>query len=98
MIAAHRRADAAGGLEHVGGVPDGFAVFVVLTRQGVQHRLADRQVAGTHQHHDAVARAFEHGHFAEDADLVESGIGAGVGQEHQAGIKAGCDAVGHDQK
>jgi hypothetical protein len=34
-------------------------------------------------------------HLAEGTDLVEPGIGAGVGQEHQPGIEFDGDAVRH---
>jgi hypothetical protein len=96
---AHGRAQHAGGVEHALGVPDGDGLAIVvlelLDLQDLAHRLRDAQVAGRQQHHEAVARLLVDDHLAEGADLVQPGVGARVGQEHQSGVEFDGDAVGH---
>ncbi len=96
----HGRAQYAGGVEHAPGVPDGDGIAAVAVHQlfGLQdfpHRLGDAQVAGREQHHEAVTRTLVDHHLAEGADLVEAGVGAGIGQEDQSGIELDGDAVRH---
>jgi hypothetical protein len=100
---AHGRAQHAGGIEHAGDVPDGqdlagLLVADVLGLQDFTHRLRDRQIARRQQHHEAVARLLVDHHLAERADLVQSGIGAGVGQKHEPGVEFDGDAIGHGGK
>ncbi len=93
-------AEDARGVEHALGVPDRDRVTVLvlldlLDLQDLAHRLRDAQVARRQQHHEAVARLLVDDHLAEGADLVKTGVGAGIGQEHQPGIEFDGDAVGH---
>jgi len=97
---AHGRAQHAGRIEHALGVPDrdGFAritVLDLLVLQDLAHGLRDRQIARRQQHHEAVARLFIDHHLAERADLVQTGVGAGIGQENQSGVEFDGDAVRH---
>ena len=40
-------------------------------------------------------RLLEHRGLAEGADLIDTGVGAGVGQEHQARVQQHGHAIGH---
>lgn len=84
-------------LEHVGHRPQ--ALTPVLGRHDLpQHGhqlLGDRQVARTHEHHHPFAGALEDAHLAEGIDVVDTGVGTGVRQEHHTGIEKHADAVGH---
>src|SRR5690606_6991448 len=93
--AAHGLAHAAGGFVHVGRRPEGIGAVAVELGQQVHHSLADRQVAGGQQHHDAVAGLLEDVQLAGNADLVHARVGARVGQENQARVQAGGYTVGH---
>jgi hypothetical protein len=91
-----------GRVKHAFGVPDGDGVAVVVVLeffdlQDFAHRLRNAQVARRQQHHEAVARFFIDDHLAKGADLVQTGVGAGVGQENQSGIEFDGDAVGHGE-
>ncbi|MNT30938.1 hypothetical protein D3C72_1667550 [compost metagenome] len=91
---AHRVADDGRGFKHVARIPQ-RALVVVALRQDLAHRLADGEVAGGHQHHHAVAGLFEHRHLACRRDGVHPGVGAGIGQEYQAGIQPHGYTVRH---
>jgi hypothetical protein len=57
--------------------------------------LRNRQVAGGHEDHQAIARILEHAHLARSGDMVDTRIGTGVGEKNQAGIEAQGNAVSH---
>ena len=65
--------------------------------QGRQHRLADREIAGAGDRHDALARLAEDVQLAEGRDVVEAGIGAGVGDHHQTVPHQNSAAIGHSR-
>jgi hypothetical protein len=97
---AHGRTQNARRIEHAARVPDGQHLarrFVaqLLQLQDFAHGLRDRQVARRQQHHEAVARRLIHHHFAKGADVVESGVGARVGQKDQPRVKFDGYTVGH---
>jgi ABC-type dipeptide/oligopeptide/nickel transport system ATPase subunit len=88
------------GIEHAPGVPDGDGlaigrVFELLDLQDLAHRLRDGQIARGEQDHEAVARLLVDDHLAKGADLVETGVGARVGQEDQSRIELDAYAIGH---
>ena len=61
----------------------------------VEHLLGRRQVAGRLEHEDPVGRGPEHVQLAVGADVVDAGVGAGVGEEDEALVEAQGEAVGH---
>ena len=98
---ADRPADALRRLEHGRRVQErldiaGGGVFDALG-QGRQHRLADRQIAGARDRHDAVARLAEDMEFAKGRDVVEAGIGAGVGDHDQPVPHQHSATIGHSR-
>ena len=95
MHLAHRIADHANRLQHATGVPDRDAIGREPLAHDLLHCLGDRQVAGAQQHHQALARVFEHGHLAERRDLVDAGVGSRIGQEYQPFVQAHSHAVSH---
>jgi len=58
-----------------------FAVAVQALVQQRGHRLRRRQVAGTEDDDLALVRDLELHHLAKARDMVDAGIGAGVGSE-----------------
>ena len=90
---ADRRADGFRHFVKAFGRPDGAAFIGV--HQMLFDRLADGQIARRQQHHHPVAGFLEHRHLAESADVVHTGVGAAVGQHHQAGVEFDGYAVGH---
>jgi hypothetical protein len=97
----NRPADALGGLEHGRRVHQGLdltgvRVFEALGQRR-EHRLADGEVAGTGDRHDAVAGLGEDVELAEGRDVVEAGIGAGVGDHHQTVPNQNSATIGHFQ-
>ena len=60
-----------------------------------QHRLADREVAGAGDRHDALAGLGEDVELAERRDVVETGIGAGVGDHDEPVAYKHSAAIGH---
>jgi hypothetical protein len=86
------------GFEHIGRglqvqlAPGGT---VLMFAQQRDHGLGDGEIAGALQHHDALARALEHGSLAEAVDLVDARTGAGVRQEDEPGVEQHADAVRH---
>ncbi|MPN20523.1 hypothetical protein SDC9_167902 [bioreactor metagenome] len=100
MHMAHGSTQHARGIEHAAHIPDGQhlvrgRVVQLKALQQLAYRLGDGQIACRLQHHEALARLLIQHDLAEGADLVESGIGAGVGQKHQAGVELEGDAVCH---
>ena len=99
--AAHRRAEHARGVEHAGRVPDRDRRPLAARASFSTCRISrtdceiDRLPADS-MHHEAVARPLVDHHLAEGADLVEPGVGARVGEEHQAGVELDAYAIGHD--
>ena len=73
----------------------GFGIFPALA-QHAHDRLADRQVAGGRDRHDALAGLGEDMQLAERRDVVDAGIGAGVGEHHQAVTNQNSAAIGHE--
>ena len=101
MHGADRAADALGGLEHGRRVHQrldvaGVGIFQALG-QGGEHRLADGEVAGAGDRHDALAGLGEDVQLAEGRDIVEAGIGAGVGDHHQTVPHQDSATIGHFQ-
>jgi len=64
-------------------------------RQGRQHRLADREIAGAGDRHDALAGLGEDVELAEGRDVVEAGIGAGIGDHDEAVPNQNPATIGH---
>jgi hypothetical protein len=54
----------------------------------VEYLVGGGQVAGRLEHEESVVVGTEHVQFAIAADVVDPGIGAGVGHEQQAFIEA----------
>ena len=59
------------------------------------HRLAERQVAGGGERHDAFARLRIDVQLAEGGDVVEAGIGARIGNHHETGLDENSATIGH---
>lgn len=53
------------------------------------------EIARRIQHEDPVRRGPEHVLLAVRADVVDTGVGAGVGEEDEAVVEAEREAVGH---
>src|SRR5258707_10393849 len=66
------------------------------TSIGMPMLMGDRQVARGRGRHDALARVGEGVQFAEYRDIVESRIGAGVGDHDQPVLDENAAAIGHD--
>ena len=76
---ANGLADQACGFKHIGRVPQRAVGFVTgLRLQQLHDRLADRQIARSHQHDGALACDFEYGHFTKTVDQIDTGIGARI--------------------
>ena len=96
----HRLADQLGHAIHAGGVEDRLDVRIFrrsldrLFEPG-DDALRDREVAGGRHADRALARAFPGEHLREARDVVDAGIGARVGQQHEAVGDAHSDAIGH---
>jgi len=96
---ADRPADALRRLEHGRRVQErldvaGVRVFKPFGQRR-QHGLADREIAGARDRHDAVARLAEDVEFAKGRDVVEAGIGAGVRDHDQAVPHQHSATIGH---
>ena len=96
---AHGAADALRGLEHGRRVHQrlglaGRGIFPAFA-QRAHDRLADREVAGRCDRHDAVAGLGEDVQLAEGRDIVDAGVGAGVGEHDQAVADEDSTAIGH---
>ena len=63
-----------------------------------QHLVGGGQAAGRLQHEDAVVAGVQHVELAVRPDVVDAGVGAGVGQEDEAGVEAHREAVGHGDR
>ena len=98
MHAADGFTDQTRGVMHIRRGPDAEAIRRHILGNDLADGLRDRQIPGSHEHQHAVARIFEHAHFSEGADLIDAGIGTGVGQEHEAVIDAHSNAISHDFK
>ena len=61
----------------------------------VEHLLGGGEVAGRLQHEGAVRPGVDHMELAVGADVVEPGVGSGVGDEEQGVGEARRKAVGH---
>jgi hypothetical protein len=57
--------------------------------------LGTSKIARAQQYDDAVTRTFQHRHFAECCDIIDPGIGAGVGGKDHSLIKQDAYAVCH---
>ena len=84
-------------------VADGRQALVVAGRgevgvDAVEHLLGGGEAAGRLEHEHAVGRRAEHVQLAVGADVVDAGVGAGVGEEHEALVEAEGEAVGHGRR
>ena len=59
-----------------------LGVFEALG-EGREHRLADGEIAGAGDRHDALARLGKDMKLAKGGDIVEPGIGTGVGNHNK---------------
>ncbi len=86
-------------LEHGRRVHQGFDLaglrILKTLAQHREHRLADGEIAGAGDGHDAVARLVEDVQLAEGRDVVEAGIGAGIGDHHQPVAHQNSAAIRH---
>ena len=92
-------ADALRRLEHGRRIHQGFEfaglrIFNALGQHRA-HGLAERQIAGGGERHDAFARLRPDVQFPEGRDVVEAGIGARVGDHHQAFAHQNSAAICH---
>ncbi|MNI51402.1 hypothetical protein D3C73_1061300 [compost metagenome] len=96
-LAVHQQgADVGRSLEQVGHVAQvRRAPLVCIALQPRHQQLRRGQVAGGHHHVGGLAGVFEHVQFAVHADIVQRGIGAGVGGEDQALVHLDSNAIGH---
>ena len=83
------------GLEEVVDAGQALALARQVAVDAVEHLLRRGQVAGRLEHEDAVGRGAQHVQLAVGADVVDAGVGAGVGEEHEALVEAHREAVGH---
>ena len=101
MDVADRPADALRGLEHGRRVHQGLELAGVgvleALGQGRQHRLADRQIAGAGDRHDALAGLGEDMQLAEGRDVVEAGIGAGIRDHDETVPHQNSATIGHSR-
>src|ERR1700733_675289 len=72
----------------------GFQI-VVAFHQYADHRLADRQVAGRRDRHDALLRIIECVQLAEGRNVVDAGIGSRIGEHHEPLAHENSTAIGH---
>jgi hypothetical protein len=94
---AQHPADRAGGIEHGADGEQVARAGLVGKTLGEErdHRLGGGEIARREQDHDPLARPLEHGELAHGRDVVDSGVGAGVGGEHQAAPDQDTDTIGH---
>ena len=92
-------ADALRRLEHGRRVHQRFVLagfrIVVAFGQDADDGLADGQIAGGSDRHDALAGVVEDMQLAEGGDVVDAGIGARVGEHHQPLAHQNSAAIGH---
>ena len=88
-------ADDAGGVVQRVGLREAAAGIEVVAQQG-DDGLADGEAAADQDNEDAFSGLHELMHFAAGVDLIEAGIGAGIGSQNQALIGHDAQAVGHD--
>src|SRR5690349_5249791 len=72
-----------------------FADRLVAFVEQADHGLRRRQIAGRHQHDDALARLLPDMHLLEGRDRIHAGIGARVRHEHEPSIDLEADAISH---
>ncbi len=63
--------------------------------EDAERHLSDREVAGAGHRQNPFARRLVDAQLAIGRDVVEPGVGAGVGQHHQAFVDEDSGAVGH---
>ena len=97
MHVAQQFANVACRLEQVGGIHQRRPAIGGDDRflQHGNQRLRNGQIAGGHQHENALARLLEHGHLAEGVDLVNAGIGARIGKEDESVVQQHSHTIGH---
>ena len=61
----------------------------------VEHLLGGGEAAGGLDDEDPVRGRLEHVQLAVGADVVDAGVGAGVGEEDESLVEAHGEAVGH---
>ena len=96
---ADRAADQLGGAEH-GRAPAGASRArrspgSRCPRARAHDRLRDRQIAGRRERQDPFPGLVEDMQLAEGRDVVEPGIGARVGDHHEALLDEDSGAIGH---
>jgi hypothetical protein len=62
----------------------------------VDHSLGRGQVAGGQEHEQPVGSRLEDVQLPVRRDVVDTGVGPGVGRHHQAVLQPEPDAIGHD--
>ena len=50
------------------------------------------------QHQHPVVRPLERRHLAEGVDLIDTGVGPRIGQQHEPGVDQQADAVSHERR
>ncbi len=96
---AHGHAYQLGGPEHRGRVLQGLQLPGVRIEQALgqdaQGRLGDGEVSRSGDGQGALAGRLIDAQLAIGRDVVEPGVGAGVGEHHQAFFDQDSGAVGH---
>jgi len=98
-------ADELGGTEHARHIgqrlearsPGPLALLDALNQQAY-HRLGDGEVARAEHRDDPLARNLHHMHLGEGRDMIDTGIGPCIRQEHQAILQIEADAIGHGKR
>jgi hypothetical protein len=67
-------------------------------RQCRTHRLAERQIAGGGERHDALTRLRIDMQLAECGDVIEARIGARIGDHHETLLYKDSAAIGHGSR
>jgi hypothetical protein len=68
---------------------------IEIAADPADHLLGGGQIAGRQQHEQPIRRRLEHIELAVGGDVVDPGIGAGIGDQHQALLQPVANAVGH---
>ncbi|WP_457766919.1 hypothetical protein [Cyanobium sp. ULC065] len=63
--------------------------------QQAHQRLGASQIAGAEQNDHPITNPLKAGHLAELREIIDAGIRAGVGGEHDSLLQQDADAVGH---
>src|SRR5215469_6324615 len=82
-------------LSHLGLALTKIDRIVVSFGQCADHGLADRKIPRRGNRHDPLLRVPEYVQFAEGRNVVDPGIGPGIGEHHQAFPDQNATAIGH---